>query len=141
MRKKSAIRFDMEDISDISDSIIEIDDFYTKPTRTTPKNQLTFPIPSQLKADLNLNAGDLVYFCQYSEGFYLSFRIKPEAPTKAQIRSRKLGSTGTHDTLILCIPPFIKNLHREPIAFIKLIHTKGFQPHEWQIQFLSTDCI
>ena len=141
MSKKKAIRFDMEDMSDISDNIVEIDDFYTKPTRITPRKQITFPIPNQLKVDLNLNTGDLVYFCQYSEGFYLSFKHKPDAPTKAQIRSRKLGSTGLYETLILCIPPFIKNLYLKPITFVKLIHTKGFQPHEWQIQFLTTDCI
>lgn len=141
MRKKNAIRFDMEDISDISDSIIEIEGFHTKNTITNKRNQLMFAIPKQIIIDLQLNPGDVVYFCQYSNGYYLSFKYKPADISNKQFRTRKLVPAGMYKTLYICIPPFIKNLYKEPITNIKLVQTKGFQPHEWQIQFLSTECI
>ena len=141
MPKKATIRFDTDDIDDISDQIIEVkNNFYTKRTRNMC-GSLRFPIPTPIRIELNLKAGDTCFFCQYSEGFYISFKIKPEAATKAQIKSRKLAAAGANNTLYLAIPPMIKNLHREPITNVKLIQTKGFQPYEWQIQFLSTDYI
>ena len=141
MIKKAKIRFDMDDLADISDQIIEINkDFYTKKTSTVC-GSLRFPIPTPIKVELNLKAGDTCFFCQYSEGYYISFKHRPEAATKAQIRSRKLAAAGMYNTLYLCIPPFIKNQYREPITGVKLIRTKGFQTYEWQIQFLFTECI
>lgn len=141
MPKKATIRFDTDDISDISDQIIEVqNDFYTKKTCNSC-GSLRFPIPAPIKAELNLKAGDICYFCIYSEGFYISFNNKPESATKAQIKSRRLASAGAYGTLYVAIPPMIKNLYQTPITNIKLIRTKGFQPYEWQIQFLSIDCI
>lgn len=141
MKKKTGIRFDMDDMSDITDQLIEIsNDFYTKKT-VKSCGSLRFPIPTPLKHELDLNPGDLVYFCQYSEGFYISFKHKPEAATKAQIRSRKLAAAGSNNTLYVCIPPMIKNLYKQEITNVSLIRTKGFQPYEWQIQFLFTDSI
>ena len=141
MLKKAKIRFDMDDIADISDQIIEVkNNFYTKKTSTVC-GSLRFPIPTPIKVELELKAGDPCFFCQYSEGYYLSFKHKPIAATEAQIKCRKLAAAGMYNTLYLCIPPFIKNQYREPIHTIKLIKTKGFQPYEWQIQFLSTECI
>lgn len=140
MPKKATIRFDTDDIEDISDQIIEVkNDFYTKRTSTVC-GSLRFPVPAPIKLELNLKAGDSCFFCQYSEGFYISFNHKPEAATKAQIRSRKLAAAGSYNTLYLAIPPMIKNLYQETITGVKLIRTKGFQPHEWQIQFLFTEC-
>ena len=139
--KKATIRFDTDDIEDISDQLIEVNNnFYTKRTSSVC-GSLRFPIPTPIKLDLNLKAGDPCFFCQYSEGFYISFKHKPEAATKAQIRSRKLAAAGSSNTLYLAIPPMIKNQYQETITNIKLIHTKGFQPYEWQIQFLFTECI
>jgi hypothetical protein len=141
MPSKATIRFDTEEISDISEQLIEVkNDFYTKKTCNSC-GSLRFPIPTPLKVELDLKAGDICYFCQYSEGFYLSFKHRPETATKAQVRSRKLASAGMYNTLYLAIPPMIKNLYRETITNVKLIRTKGFQPYEWQIQFLSTECI
>ena len=141
MPRKAQIRFDMEDISDISDQIIEVShDFYTKKTSIVC-GSLRFPIPTQIKTELDLKAGDTCFFCQYSEGFYISFKVKPIAATKAQVRSRKLASAGAYNTLYVAIPPLVKNLYRETITGVKLIRTKGFQPYEWQIQFLFTDSI
>ena len=138
--RKSKIIFDMDDLSDISDDIIVVNkDFYTKRT-TARAGSLRFAIPMPIKAELELNVSDLCYFCQYSEGFYISFKHKPEAATKAQVRSRKLAAAGDYGTLYVCIPQFIKNLHREPITSVQLIRTEGFEPHEWQIKFLSIDC-
>ena len=141
MPKKATIRFDTDDISEISDQIIEVqNNFYTKRTSNTC-GSLRFPIPTPIKIELDLKAGDTCFFCQYSEGFYISFKIKPEAATKAQLKSRKLAAAGSYNTLYLAIPPMIKNLYQETIQGIKLIRTKGFQPYEWQIQFLFTDSI
>lgn len=141
MPKKATIRFDTDDISDISDQIIEVkNDFYTKRT-SNMCGSLRFPIPAPITAELNLKAGDICYFCQYSEGFYISFKVKPEAATQSQIKSRKLAAAGTYGTLYLAIPPMIKNLYQETITNVKLIRTKGFQPYEWQIQFLFIECI
>lgn len=139
--KKATIRFDIDDIEDISDQLIEIKhDFYTKRT-TQSCGSLRFPIPTPIKLELDLKAGDTCFFCQYSEGFYISFKHQPAAATKTQMRSRKLAAAGAYNTLYLAIPPMIKNLYQEVIKGIKLIRTKGFQPYEWQIQFLFTECI
>ena len=141
MPKKATICFDMDDLSDISDQIIEVkNDFYTKKTSAVC-GSLRFPVPTPIKVELDLKAGDTCFFCQYSEGFYLSFKVKPEAATKTQMRSRKLAAAGEYTTLYLAIPPMVKKLYQETITGVKLIRTKGFQPHEWQIQFLFTECI
>ena len=138
-RKKSKIIFDMDDLSDISSSIVVVNkDFYTKKTSIV-SGSLRFAIPVPIKSELDLQASDLCYFCQYSEGFYISFKVKPETATKAQVRSRKLAVAGDYGTLYVCIPPFIKNLYKEPIKYIQLIRTEGFQPYEWHIKFLTTD--
>lgn len=141
MPKKAQICFDMDDISDISDQLIEVkQDFYTKKT-TYQSGSLRFSIPTPIIIELDLKAGDTCFFCQYSEGFFLSFKHRPEAATKAQVRSRKLAKAGMYGSLYLAIPPMIKNQYRETIKGIKLIRTKGFQPYEWQVQFLFTECI
>ena len=140
MAKKAKIRFDMDEISDISEELVEINnDFYTKKT-SNMCGSLRFPIPTPIKVELDLKAGDTCFFCQYSEGFYISFKHKPEAATKAQVRSRKLAAAGQYETLYVCIPPMIKNLYKETITNVQLIRTKGFQPHEWQIKFLFIEC-
>ena len=141
MPKKATIRFDTDDISEISNQLIEVfNNFYTKRTSSVC-GSLRFPIPTPIKAELDLKAGDTCFFCQYSEGFYISFKNKPEAATKAQIKARKLAAAGMYETLYVAIPPMIKNLYQETIKGVKLIRTKGFQPYEWQIQFLFTDSI
>lgn len=141
MKKKTAIRFDMDELADISNELVEINnDFYTKNTSMTC-GSLRFPIPTPIKLELNLKAGDTCFFCQYSEGFYISFKHKPDAATKAQVRSRKLAAAGQYNTLYVCIPPMIKNLYQKTITGVKLIRTKGFKMHEWQIQFLFIDSI
>lgn len=140
MPKKAKIRFEMDDLADISDQIIEINnDFYTKKTSQT-RGSLRFSIPTPIKVDLGLKAGDTCFFCQYSEGFYISFKIKPDAATKSLTKSRRLASAGAYNTLYVCIPPFIKNLYKKEICGVKLFRTKGFQKHEWQLQFLFTEC-
>jgi hypothetical protein len=139
-KRKTKIMFDMADEADISDEIVGVNkDFYTKRT-TSSCGSLRFPIPTPIKIELDLQPSDICYFCSYSEGFYISFKIKPETATKAQVRSRKLSVAGNNNTLYVCIPPFIKNLYREPITSVELIRTEGFQPYEWHIKFHSIDC-
>ena len=140
MPKKAQICFDMDDISDISDQLIEVkQDFYTKKT-TYQSGSLRFSIPTPIIIELDLKAGDTCFFCQYSEGFFLSFKHRPEAATKAQVRSSKLAKAVMYSSLYLAIPPMVKIQYRETIKGIKLIRTKGFQPYEWQVQFLFTEC-
>ena len=140
-KKATGIRFDMDDLADISEELVSVNkDFYTKRTSLVC-GSLRFPIPTPIKLELNLQPSDMCYFCQYSEGFYLSFKIKPESATKAQIRSRKLAPAGQYNTLYVCIPPMIKNQYQKTITSVQLIRTKGFQPHEWQLKFLFTDSI
>lgn len=140
MPRKAKISFDMEDIADISSELIEVNNnVYTRKTSNRLGSSLRFPIPTPIKIELELKAGDICFFCQYSEGFYISFKHKPKAATKAQIRSRKLAVAGKYDTLYVCIPPFIKNLYKETIQAIQLVKPKGFQNYEWQILFLFTD--
>ena len=141
MKKAGKIRFDMDELSDISNEIIEVNkDCYTKQT-SIHQGSLRFPIPIPIKLELDLKAGDKVYFVKYSEGYYLSFKVKPDSTTKDLMRERTLASAGQYDTLYLVIPPFIKKLFRTPITNVQLIRTKGFQSYEWQIQFLSIDSI
>lgn len=139
MRKKTQICFDMEDLADISNDLVQVNHaFYTKKTSNVC-GSLRFPIPAPIRYNLNLKAGDTCFFCQYSEGFYISFNIRPVAATKAQIRARKLASAGAYNTLYVCIPPFIKNLYNETITGVQLINSKGFKNYEWQIRFLFSD--
>ena len=141
MKKRIGIRFDMEEMSEISNELVEINrDYYTKKT-TYGQGSLKFPIPREIQVELNLNPGDICYFCLYSEGFYLSFKEKPITATKNMCRSRKLASAGMNNTLYLCIPPMIKNLYQEEIKSVVLMRTAGFKAHEWQLQFLFTECI
>lgn len=141
MQKKAKIRFDMDEESDISEHLVIVhNNFHTKKTSNVC-GSLRFPIPKTIKEELDLKAGDICYFCQYSEGFYISFNHKPAAATKAQVRSRKLAAAGAYGTLYVCIPPMIKNQYQKEIVSVQLIRTKGFQPYEWQIQFLFTECI
>lgn len=140
MPRKAKINFDMEDISDISKELVKVENnFYTKHT-INMCGSLRFAIPTPLREKLELHAGDICYFCQYSEGYYISFKKKPEAPTKAQVKPRKLAVGGSN-TLYLAIPPMIKNQHLYPIEYVKLVNPRGFQEYEWQIQFLSIDSI
>ena len=140
MPNKATIRFDVDDIEDISNQLIEVNhDFYTNHT-CQMSGCLRFPIPTPIRVELDLHPGDVCYYCKYSEGMYISFKHKPAAATKSQVKTRKLAAAGMYDTLYLAIPPMVKNLYREPITSIKLIRTKGFQPYEWHIQFLSSDC-
>jgi hypothetical protein len=141
MKKKARIAFDMEEIADISNELRVINkDYYNRRTNKL-KGMVRFPIPTPIKAELDLKAGDTCFFCQYSEGFYISFNHQPAYATKAQFRSRKLIPAGEHQTLFVAIPPFIKNLYQEEITGIELIRTKGYQPYEWHIRFLFTDFI
>ena len=140
MPQRATIRFDADDIADISEQLVEINrNFYTRPT-TKSCGSLRFAVPAAICAELGLKTGDECYYYQYSEGFLISFKHKPVAATKAQLRSRKLATAGAGNTLYLAIPPMVKNQYREPITNIKLFRTKGFQPYEWQIQFLSIEC-
>lgn len=143
MKKASKIRFDMSDDIDneLLDELIIIDkNCYTRKTHST-RGSLRFAVPNEIVCNLGLKAGIPCFFCKYSEGFYLSFGVRPEAATKAQIKERNLVAQGQAHTLYLVIPPFIKNLYREPIKAVQLMQIKGFQPHEWSIQFLTTDLI
>lgn len=139
MKKKKRIRFDMESISDITNELVEVkQDFYVR--KTNVKNgSVRFPIPTPIKLELDLKAGDTCFFCHYSEGVYLSFKQVPEYATKKQYRSRKLATAGQHDTLFVCIPPMFKQLYQEHITGVQFIRTAGFQEYEWQLQFLFTD--
>lgn len=140
MPRKATIRFDTDEIEDISDELIEVDKrFFTKQIQHK-EHSLRFSIPTQIKLELDLHAHDICYFCEYSDGFYLSFKHKPVAATKNQIRSRKLSAAGAYNTLYLIIPPMIKKLYREPLKFVKLIQPKGYPEYEWLIQFHSTEC-
>jgi hypothetical protein len=138
MRKARKIQFDMEELTDISDELIEVNnDCYTKST-SMHQSSLRFPIPTPIKLELDLKASDSCYFVRYSEGYYLSFKVKPDT-SKCLMKERKIQSAGKYNTLYLVIPPFIKNLYKKPITNVQLIKTKGFKEYEWQIQFLSSD--
>lgn len=138
MKKAGRIQFDMEEISDITNELVEVNNnCYTKPT-SMHQSSLRFPIPTPIKLDLELKAGDSCYFVRYSEGYYLSFKVKPDT-SEHLMKERKVQSAGKYNTLYLVIPPFIKNLYKKPITNVQLIKTKGFKEYEWQIQFLSSD--
>ena len=139
MKKKAGkIKFDMDSTADISDELIEINhDFYTKPVRPSVSGSFRFPIPTPIKAELDLKPGMLCYFVQYSEGFYISFGVKPNCSEK-QMKFRKISYAGCQQTLFLLIPQFIQRQFPE-MKFVQLIRTPGFQPYEWQIQFHSTE--
>lgn len=137
-RKTGKIKFDMDDTADINDELIEVDKaFYTRKITVSPSGSFRFPIPTQIKADLELKPGMPCYFVQYSEGFYISFGIKPDCPER-RMRCRKLSYAGSNQTLFLLIPQFIQQ-KLPKIQFVQLIQTPGFQPYEWQIQFHSTE--
>lgn len=141
MKRANKIRFDMSDDIDneLLDELVIVDkNCYTRKTNST-RGSLRFAVPTEIITNLGLKAGDTCFFCKYSEGFYLSFRICPEAATKAQIKQRNLVAQGQAHTLYLVIPPFIKNLYKDTIKAVQLMQIKGFQPYEWSIQFLTTD--
>lgn len=139
MKKPNKISFEMSEISDISNNLVIVNrDFYTRQV-TKHQSSIRFPIPKELVYNLDLKAGDKCYFIRYSEGFLISFKVKPEDFTKKQVRERKLIKAGAYDTLYLVIPPFIKNLYLKPITNVQLAHTKGFREYEWQFAPLFTD--
>lgn len=139
MKKKAGkIRFDMDSTADISDELVEINhDFYTKPVRPNSYGSLRFPIPKPLEAELELKAGTPCYFVRYSEGFYISFGVKPNCP-KTRMKYRKISYAGCQQTLFLLIPQFIQHLFPN-MKFVQLIRVPNWQPYEWQIQFHSTE--
>jgi hypothetical protein len=141
MKKQlSKIRFDLDELSEITDELVEIDNnIYTKRT-CHMSGSLRFPIPRPIVAELDLKAGDTCFYCQYSEGFYLSFKHEPDTATASQKKARKLASAGEYGTLYLGIPPMIKNLYNKEITNIQLCRPKGYRPHEWQLQFLFIEC-
>lgn len=135
--KPKKISFDMDDVSEITDQLITVyNDCYTIPIRNVA-NGTRFKIPKPIVEELGLVAKDLCYFVQYTEGYYLSFKVEPEA-YKTLYRSRKLIPAGQYDTLYVAIPQFITNIHKK-INNVQLIRTKGFKKHEWQIKFLFID--
>lgn len=141
MKKRGRIRFDMDDISDITDELVEVkEDFYTILT-TSACGSLRFAIPQSIRIDLNLKAGDICYFCQYADRTFLYFGEGhcPLSAIEKQTKTRKLASAGSGNTLYLAIPPMFKNQYHKPISGVSLTKMKGYKPHEWQIQFLFTD--
>lgn len=139
MKKKAGkIRFDMDSTADISDELVEVNhDFYTRPVRPNSYGSLRFPIPTEIKAELNLKPGIPCYFVQYSEGFYISFGVKPDCP-ETRMKYRKIYYAGQQQTLFLLIPQFIQ--HKFPnTKFVQLIKPPSWKPYEWQIQFHSTE--
>lgn len=112
MKKKAGkIKFDMDSTADISDELVEVNhNFYTRPVRPNVNGSFRFPIPRQMKADLNLEPGMVCYFVQYSEGFYISFGVKPDCP-KSRMKFRKLSYAGQQQTLFLLIPQFIQQVN------------------------------
>ena len=141
MKKKTQIKFDFDETADISDEIIEISDNYYIKKTSKIRNSLRFPIPTAIKITLDLKVSDLCYFCIYTEGMYISFKHYPEYASKYQVKSRKLSTAGSNNTLYVVIPPMFKNLYKKEIYGVKLIQPKGFKEYEWQIQFLFTECI
>lgn len=139
MKKKAGkIRFDMDSTADISDELVEVNhDFYTRPVRPNVNGSFRFPIPNQIKADLELKPGMLCYFVKYSQGYYISFGVEPIC-TKNNVRHRRLSYAGQYETLYLLIPQFIQQKFPDT-KFVQLIKPPSWKPYEWQIQFHSTE--
>ena len=138
-KKPNKISFDMEtDEIEFNAQVLLVNKaFYTKKICKVA-GSLRFPIPTEITTDLNLSSSDLCYFIEYSEGYYIAFKIKPEdIPLKRQYRHRKLIKAGMYDTLFVAIPQFIKNKYTSEITYIQLIRPKGFKENEWQIQFFT----
>ena len=131
----------MEDNSEeITNQVLLVNNnFYTKKTCWV-SGSLRFPIPVEIKTELNLKSGDMCYFVEYDAGYYIAFNKEPEGVLKKKIRYRKLSKAGMYETLFVCIPQFIKHKYTEEITNIQLIHPSGFKRNEWQIRF-STDSI
>lgn len=141
MKKQGRIRFDMDDMSEITDELIEVkENFYTMPT-TSACGSLRFAIPRPIKLELDLKAGDTCYFCQFADRVFLYFGDGhcPLTAIQKQTKYRKLAGCGAGQTLYLAIPPMFKNQYHKPINGISLSRMKGYKPYEWQIQFLFTD--
>ena len=135
--KPKKISFDMDDVSDITDQLVTVyNDCYTVPIRKIA-NTPRFRIPKPIIEELGLTAKDLCYFVQYTEGYYISLKTKPDVPPSF-CKSRKLIPAGQYGTLYVAIPQFISNVHKK-INSVQLIRTKGFKKYEWQIKFLFID--
>ena len=128
----------MEDNSEeITNQVILVNNrFYTKKTCNV-SGSLRFPIPIEIKTELDLKSGDICYFVEYEAGYYIVFNEIPEGALKKKTRSRKLAKAGMYETLFVCIPHFIKNTFENKITHIQLIHPSGFKRNEWQIRFFT----
>lgn len=139
MKHTTHIHFNMEDIDDISNELVNVqNNFYTRPVRVV-RNSIHFSIPQQIINNLDLKAKDSCFFYFTIDGNYLSFKQYPTGIAPKFIRERKITLIGNNGTLYLIIPRFFTRLYNKPIKNVKLINAKGMQPHEWQIQFLFTD--
>lgn len=140
MKKRKSIAFEMEQEADITNQLVLVKDrSYIRYIRTIA-NVRRFAIPMSIKRDLNLQAGDMVYFVKTPEGFYLSFNVLPNAATK-NYKFRKLISAGAAETLYTAIPQFITNTLNREINYVHLVQPETWSKHEWQIQFLFSECI
>lgn len=137
--KKTSIKFEMSPEDELQEDLLEVNHgFYTKKI-TCSNYGIKFPVPVEIVVDLDLKSGDTCYFCKYSEGFYISFKHKPQGSADKNIKSRKLCKAGDYDTLYVRIPAGIAHsLHPNPTS-VSLVQVKGFQNYEWQINFLFTD--
>lgn len=126
---------DMED--ELQHELLEVDKgFYTKKI-TSSNYGLKFPIPIEIVCALKLQVGDTCYFCKYSEGYYISFKYKPTGVLLRNIKSRKITKAGEYDTLYVRIPASMLHRMKDTPSSVSLVQVKGFQEHEWQINFLS----
>ena len=140
MKKKKTIAFEMEQEADISNQIVVVNsNSYVRYIRTIA-NVKRFAIPMNIKRDLDLQAGDTVYFVKTPEGFYLSFNILPNAAPK-NYKFRKLISAGAAETLYVAIPQFVTHYIKQEINYVHLVQPETWSKHEWQIQFRFSECI
>ena len=131
-KKPNKISFDMEtDEIEFNEQVLLVNkSFYTKKICKVAGSS-RFPIPAEITTDLNLSSSDLCYFVEYSEGYYIAFKAKPEdIPLKRQVRYRKLIKAGMCSTLFVAIPQFIKNKYDSEITYVQLIRPKGFKENE-----------
>ena len=135
MYRTDKIKFDMFEPTNLTDQLIQVTkSVYTKKIRKTNTNSIKFPVPTQIKIDLQLKAGDPVFFVKYVDGYYLSFKIKPDGIAQRNIRSRKLSVAGANNTLYIRIPQFISNTYTN-LDFVEFTQIKGFAPYEWHLTF------
>ena len=140
MKKRKRITFEMDEEANISDLIIVVqDNSYIRYIRKIA-NSNRFAIPKPIIRELNLQKGEEVYFIKTPTGFYLSFRELPDALPR-NYRSRKLISAGATDSLYVAIPQFVTHILRKEINYVHLVRPETWRKHEWQIQFLFSECI